>query len=411
MSYIIESLLSYPCKKMNSFFSAPIFSLLILCVFHFLVDFMIGIWPVFKTLNNLDVALAGLIWAIGASCGEGMQVVFGRLSDSGHRKALILFGVLVSASGAFFAYTTSYPLFGFLFWLVCLGSGAFHPAAVGMVGRLNEKRRSTYITIFAMFGALGLAMSQITYSWVYLATNANTFYLIIPAFLLVVFSLKSAVLPATDNAKKKRPPFLSFLKFFKNRSLRLLYISQVCNQALAWGLIFLLPDLLKSRGYEPWLVYGGGHLAYVLGGVFLLIPSGFLADKYSSKSVIWISSLIGTLALYSILFMPELEEGQIIPLLFITGAAIAVVNPVSVSLGNKISPSNPGMVSAFLMGCVWCVAEFIGPGGGSLLTKLFEEDAYARALMLLGLISFAGIMAAYSLPAEADELAVDNLID
>lgn len=396
---------------MNSLFSTPLFSLLILCMFHFLVDFMIGIWPVFKTLNNLDVALAGVIWAVGASCGEGLQMVFGRLSDSGYRKALILTGVLVSASGALFAYASNYAQYGFLFWLVCLGSGAFHPSAVGLAGRLNEKRRSTYITIFAMFGALGLALSQITYSWVYLMTGANTIFLVIPAALLVAFSLRSSVLPAVDNVKKKRPPFFSFLKFFKNRSLRLLYISQVCNQALAWGFIFLLPDLLKSRGYEPWLVYGGGHLAYVLGGVFLLIPSGYLADKYSSKSVIWISSLIGTLSLYSILFMPELEEGQIVPLLFLTGAAIAVVNPVSVSLGNRLSPNNPGMVSAFLMGCVWCVAEFIGPGGGALMTKLFDDDAYARSLMILGFVSFLGIMAAYRLPAEADELAVDNLID
>lgn len=372
---------------------------------------MIGIWPVFKTMNNLDVAFAGIIWAIGATCGEGMQMIFGRLSDAGYRKALILFGVAISSAGALFAYASQYFEYGLLFWLVCLGSGAFHPAAIGMVGRLNETRRATYITIFAMFGALGLAVSQVTYAWAYLLTGANTLYLAIPAVMLVLFSLNRSVLPAGDNIKKKRVPFSAFLKFFNHRSLRLLYISQVTNQALAWGFIFLLPDLLKSRGYEPWLVYGGGHMAYVLGGVFLLIPSGYIADKYSSKSVIWISSLIGTLTLYAMLFFPELEESQIVPLLFATGAAIAVVNPVSVSLGNKLSPSNPGMVSAFLMGCVWCVAEFLGPGGGSLLTKLFDEDAYARALMLLGLLSFVGIFAAYSLPVESEELIVDNLID
>lgn len=396
---------------MNHLISSPRFSLLILCLFHFLVDFMIGIWPVFKTLNNLDVALAGLIWAVGASCGEGMQMIFGRLSDLGYRKTLILSGVLVSASGAFFAYTDSYLAYGFLFWLVCLGSGAFHPAAIGLVGKLNEKKRATYITIFAMFGGLGLAMSQITYAWAYEITNAHTLFLVIPAACLVLFTLRRTILPAPVLAQGKGHSFFSFLKFFKNRSLRLLYISQVFNQALVWGTIFLLPDLLKSRGYESWLVYGGGHLAFILGGVFLVIPSGFLADKYSARSVVWISALTGILMLFTILFLPELEELQILPLLFITGAAFSIVNPVSVALGNRLAPNHPGTVSAFLMGCVWCVAEFIGPGGGALMTKFFVDDAPARALMVLASGAFVGIYASYSLPEESDELVVDNLVD
>ncbi len=48
---------------------------------------------------------------------------------------------------------------------------------------------------------------------------------------------------------------------FKNRNLRLLYIAQVCNQTIFWGVIFFLPDTLICKKYDSWLCHGGGHLS------------------------------------------------------------------------------------------------------------------------------------------------------
>jgi FSR family fosmidomycin resistance protein-like MFS transporter len=93
----------------------------------------------------------------------------------------------------------------------------------------------------------------------------------------------------------------------------------------------------------------------------------------------------------------------LLPLLAIVGASLGLVQPVAVALGNKLGKKNPGLVSAFTMGMVWCVAEMVGPGGVGLLTKLFSEDAPAKALMAMGLLYPALILAAYKLPQGEEE--------
>lgn len=58
------------------------------------------------------------------------------------------------------------------------------------------------------------------------------------------------------------------------------------------------------------------------------------------------------------------------------------------------------MVSAFLMGLVWCIAEGVGQGGGGLLTKLFVEDGTAKSLAILGMMPVIGLLVVSKLPEE-----------
>lgn len=377
--------------------------LFLLCLGHFIVDFMIGIWPVYKTMAGLDLAIAGLIAAGCAGFGEAMQIIFGNLSDRGWRKTLILAGVSASSIAAFFAYTTDYFFLFFLCFGVCLGSAAFHPAAVGLVTKLTQDRKSFYVSLFAVGGALGLASSQIIYSTVYGAFDGQTFIFLIPAALLSLFCMQKHLLRSPVKAPHKKIELKQFFSFFRHRGLKLLYISQLCSQAVAWSLIFLLPDILKAREYDNWIVYGGAHLCYILGGAVAFIPSGLLADRYSSRSVILAASIFGVSSLYLFLCLPDLSNGLTLILLFFMGSMIGTINPISVAFGTKLMPEHPGMVSAFLMGGVWCVSESLGPGGSGLLTKLFEEDAPARALMIVGVFFFAGIFVAYRLPHDKYE--------
>lgn len=357
-------------------------------------------------MAGIDLAIAGMIYAVSATMGEGTQALFGKLSDSGWRKTLILCGMALTTAAAWFAFTTNHWLLFFIFLTVCIGSGAFHPAAVGLISQLTAKKKSFYITHFAAFGSLGLATSQIVYAYIYGVLNGNTLIIMIPTLAVIFLCMRKGLLESANTPKLEKvepPKFSLLLKFFKNRDLRHLYITQVCNQTIAWGVIFLLPDVLKSRGYSDWMVYGGAHLIYIMGGVLLLIPSGLLADKFSSRSVIVGATITASFLYYSFLWFPGLSDASTLLLLFAMGGTISVVNPVSVAFGNKLAPQHPGMVSAFLMGCVWCVSEFFGPGGGGLLTKLFTEDAPARALMIVGLMFSMALWSGLKLPMEVAE--------
>ena len=175
-------------------------------------------------------------------------------------------------------------------------------------------------------------------------------------------------------------------KLFKQKELCLLYFSQVCNQSVYWGLFFLLPDVLFSKGYSEWISFGGGTLFYILGAATMMIPSGYFADKFSAKWIIIISCIPGIILYYLFLLSPLLSDPAVLALLFFLGSSIGLVNPVGVAHGTKLVPERPGLISAFLMGLVWCLAESIGPGGGGMLTTLFTENAPTKALCVLGIL-------------------------
>jgi FSR family fosmidomycin resistance protein-like MFS transporter len=376
-------------------------TLFILFVGHFLVDFMIGLWPIYKTLVNMDLAFAGLLAGICAFMGEGMQLIFGSLSDRGYRKALILSGVILTMAGAFYAYTDNLLLLTLFLFLTCAGSAAFHPSAVGMIGSLPSHRKALLVSIFATGGSLGMASSQFIFSRIFEYLSGHTVILVIPALLLfglTLFYKFSGVAHATGNHPTKHIDFKLYVRTLRNRDVGFLFISQVCNQTFMWSMNFLLSDLLIARGYSDWLTYGGGYFCFIVGGAIMMIPSGYLADKYSSKTVIITASTLGLGFFYLFLFDGGLPAPVIGALLFMIGACLWIIMPISVAFGNQLIPSNPGVVSAILMGLVWCISESLGPAGAGLLTKLFNEDAAASSLACVSLLLAVGVFAAARLP-------------
>lgn len=381
-------------------------SFIVVCVAHFFVDMMIGLWPAYKTFAHLDISIAGLISGACAFLGEGMQVYFGGLSDRGYRKFLIFAGLLATMSAACLFYTRDYMWVCALYMGVCLGSGSFHPAAISFVSDSSKNRNSLLISIFACSGALGMAFSQVIFFQLDTLFDGAVYMIALPAVLLAVgaFAVRSVCnLPMANmpsKSSKKENVFNGIIAFFKNHNLRLLYIFQVCNGTVFWGAMFLLPDILVSRGYEPSISMGYGHLMYVLGSGAMMIPAGYLADKFSSRSVIVGAMALSTLSLYALIFLPIMGNVALLTLLFALGATLGLVNPVAVALATRIAPAQKGLVTAFSLGLVLCVSEVLGHSGGGFITTFFEDDAAAKALAVIGGFLFFGTAAASSLRAE-----------
>lgn len=380
---------------------------------HFLVDMMIGIWPVYKTFAHLDLALAGIISGFSAFLGEGLQLVFGSLSDKGYRKLLVLGGLIATTSSVLFVYTDNYfALFGF-YLLTCIGSGAFHPSTASLVANIPSENKGMLVGLFTSGGALGMAFSQIIFTYAYFKFDGHVIWLAIPAMILVIFSLFSKLENPISASKAPTKHFnLKAIKsFFSQRDLRMLYFTQVCGTALFWGTVFLLPDVLTTRGYETWIAFGGGHMAFVLGGAFMMIPAGLLADRYTAKRVI-IATLVGGMGLYYVfLLFPLLSNYNLLLLLFALGAMLGCINPVGLAMATRLVPNNKGLVSGIMMGLVWCVSEVIGQTGGGMLTKLFEDDAPAKALAILGCMFLLGTITASQLPEKETELELEYAPD
>jgi FSR family fosmidomycin resistance protein-like MFS transporter len=369
---------------------------------HFLVDVMLGIWPIYKTLAQLDIAKAGLIVAVGAFIGEGSQLFFGSLSDKGYRKILIVVGLIIAMAASFLTYFSQYAILFVLYLITCIGSGCFHPCAASLVSSLIPGRRSLLMTIFAASGSLGLATSQLTFTQIQVLFEGQTYLLALPAVGLAIVMTCYRFPRVVDQSQKETSQhkirFRDFAEFFKNPSLRALYVSQVANQSILWGTIFILPDALKTLGCTDWMCYGGGHFCFILGAACMLIPGGYLADLYSTRPVMLYGGFISFIAFYFLLFSGELYTPLILAALFILGATLSLMNPLAVSLGTRLEPTRSGAVSAFLMGLVWCLSEALGPGGVGVMTHLFDDYAPVKALAVLGTLFLVQIYATMMLP-------------
>lgn len=381
-------------------------TLFFLWLTHFLVDFMIGIWAIYKTLAHLDLFLAGLISGLGAFLGEGMQIFFGPLSDKGWRKYLICAGLVLTAASVFLSYFTSYWMFLVLFSATCLGSGAFHPSAVSLAGAMTPHRKALMITIFASGGSLGLAFSQMVFTHFHKILDGHTVVLLIPTALvfiaLIFYGLKGMERFATTHSSHE-VNLKELFGMFKVRNLRLLYIAQVCNQTIFWATIFFLPDALMCKEHDSWICHGGGHFFLILGGAIMMIPSGYLSDRYSPRLVLIVTTIGAMLTYYIFLFYPILDNMTLLSLIFILGAFLGTVNPVLIAFGNFLVPQSPGMVSAFLMGMAWCISESLGQGGGGLLTKFFDDKAPIYALGIMGIFYIIGLISTILLPDSRKE--------
>lgn len=387
-----------------------VMTLVLLCLAHFLVDFMLGIWPIYKMMASLDLAKAGFIVAVAAFLGEGAQIGFGVFSDRGYRKQLVIFGVLAATSSIFLAYSREYfPLF-ILYLITCLGSGAFHPTAAGIVSNLNPNRRFLLMTLFTAAGAVGLASSQMVFKTVFQAFHGNTLLLLIPTLLLVSFLLFYTFPSVKRDKVGKGQEKGIFSQFFKRDELRNLYFAQVAQQSILWGTIFMLPNALNALGHSEWVCLGGGHLCFIFGSALMMIPAGYLADKYSARKVLLVANSAACVFFYLFLFSEEIPPLLVLPMLVLLGAFFGIGSPVAVAFGNRLVPEQPGAVSAFLMGMVWCVSEVIGPGGAGYMSTLFPEHGPVKALALLGFFFFIAIYATYLLPEEAPAERVQESI-
>lgn len=374
--------------------------LLFIWIAHFFVDSMLGIWHVYKSMAEIDLGMAGMIVAVGAFIGEGSQLLFGSFSDRGYRKMLMICGLVGVAASAFLAYSTSYIVLFVLYLVTCIGSGSFHPASASLVSTLNPARRGLLMTIYASGGYLGLAGSQLIFTNTHSLLDGNTLIMAIPALVLAAGLLFIRLPSAPQSIPVNRPKFFDLFKFFKKSHFRSLYFSQVANQSILWGTIFILPDVLKEFGFSEAICYGGGHFFYILGGACMMIPAGFLADRYSARIVMIAAGLISLSAFYGLIFFGNLSVTLTLAMLFTLGATLSLMNPIGVALGTRYEPQQSGAVSAFLMGLVWCVSESIGPGSVGLMSGLFEDYAPVKALAILGSLFIVQIAATVRLPKE-----------
>lgn len=365
-------------------------TLLALAGGHCAVDCCSGIWPVFKTLAQLDIAKAGLIATIGSMTGNGLQLAFGVLADSGWRKRLIVAGVAVAGTVTLAPWAVrSYPIMGCLVLATNVGSAAFHPSATGAAAGLSRRRVGFMIAVFLSGGYLGYSLSQLLFSTVY-----QTEHMLTPVIALLPLAMAAAIaagLPASREARPQGGVDWATLRGHLG-SLAPLFVVQTMAGAVNVSLVFLLPDLLLSRHAAPWIVGGGGHFALIAGGCLSLLPAGQASDRWSARRMLVFANLTTALALGVLLLRSSTSP---LDLLVVTavGAFNGINSVAAVAEGSRLLPGQASAVSALLMGLPWCLAA-LGPVVAGVLADPARGGTPAGALGWFMLLLPLGLAAA-----------------
>lgn len=368
-------------------------NLIFLFFCHFTVDLFSGIWPVYKTIGQLDLVRAGLIAMIGGMLGNMMQIVFGFMGDCGYRRKCILLGLFLTSAGCLYPYTQSYLILALLVFAKYIGSSAFHPSGTAMVGTLTKNRKGLAISAFIACGTAGFALSQIIFREAYSYFNGHTaIILVLPAASLAMASLMSHECKSGVKSTFVLKTEITRLLHECKGPIFILYVIEVCLAAAITGFIFILPELMHAKGFSRNWCFGGAHMLFVIGSSIIIVPAGHISDKTSQKLVM-IVALVVTLILYYLFLYTSYTNLMIfVPMMLCLGGVMGICNPVGVALGNRLAPGQESKVSALLMGFAWGSGSFstllvgyLSKAWGSPITAMYYIGIFVAIALVLTL--------------------------
>ncbi len=379
-----------------------------LALAHTVVDCYGGVWPMFKKSAELDLFWAGVISTVALFVGAGLQPLFGLWADHGHQRRFVIIGTSLSALGMGMGVvgvyqhqmgpTVTYALLFGVMLLVRIGGAMYHPSGASLAGNLSGARRSTMLATFIGAGMFGWAFSHGLFSKADQWTGGHTYWLLIPAAGVV---LLAAVWCRPAHASERKPvalrDALATLVRLRRRLIALFFVQMIVS-AVMLGIIFLMPELLEYKGYDAWLVNGGGTFFWIMGAVVFMIPAAQLADKIGRRRVLLIIIATGSALYYVTVLPPQLPTPVLCLLLLAAGGCIATTNPLGVSLGQQMAPHHASVISGVLMGLAWACSAW-APALVGYLGRA-ENLHIVGALCVMGVFMCAALPIALFIPAD-----------
>ncbi len=369
---------------------------------HFTIDayssFFSPLLPLFVERMHLNLTLVGTLVALAAVSSSFGQVLFGLVSDRLDRPWFVAFGPLVAAvflSGIGFA--PSYGALVALLMIGGLGVAAFHPQAA-VLAREVTNRPGIAMSVFVTCGTLGFALGPaFAVSVVSALGLERTWVAAIPGILVSVALLAwfRRVAPRARATRERGK--LSELRPHAG-PLALIWATIVCRSSVSYGFMTFLPIHLHARG---WSVEAGGAAttAYLACGAIGGFAGGWVSERWGGRNVVRASFLGSTPLFAGYLLLPD---PYAIASLVAGSFVLQSTLPVSVVMGQELSPRHASTISSLLMGAAWGVgALLIGPAGA-----LADRTGLTTALFALTALLLVGLACAVALPAGARARAI-----
>ncbi len=285
------------------------------------------------------------------------QPFFALWSDRWGGRWVALASPFVAVIGIAAAIQATTPEWMVMCLTVCgLAIAVYHPIPAAIVGDLWPARRALSLAIFLGGGTLGLGLGPIVVTRILNSHDPGNAWWLLIGSAPVTIALLASCGPARHLGGHTQT-LGSVREAFRGRiglMITLVVISAL--RALTTTGVNLGVTLLTEQQKAP-LARTGVALAVFLfsGGV-----TGLLAGFLHPRRERWILVLSAVLGCVSVVVLPYGGPTTLVVCLAVAGAALQGVNPLIVSMSQRIMPSGSRMASSLVMGWSWGIGGLSG---------------------------------------------------
>ena len=392
--------------------------------------------PLLMEQWSLNPYVAGLL---GSSALFGMMfgaMGFGMLSDRlGRKKTILICVVLFSLTTCINGLVTNPWQFGILRFIAGLGIGGVMPNVVSLMSEYSPKRsRSTLVALMFSGYAVGGMMSAGLGIWI--VPNYGwqiMFYLAIVPMLLLPLMIKylpesvaflmaqnrkeeaRVLLQKVDPARQitkqdqlvappvnvQKAPVLELFRGGRNLSTLMFWTAFFCCLLMVYALGSWLPKLMSAAGYEL-----GSSLMFLMvlniGAIVGAVGGGWLADRFSLRSVLVSFFLLASASLVSLGYPHPMW--QLYSLMAVAGATTIGSQILLYAYVAQYYPANIRSTALGWASGIGRNGAILGPMlGGTLLALALPHQMNFLALAVPGAIATVAIALVGRRQAVADQ--------
>ncbi len=336
---------------------------------------------------------SGALFSAAAFGASMSQIGWGYLCDRYGGRWVLIFSPLVASVVGALAWTGNYWVVMAMVLGGALGTGAFHPVAGALSGRLVPKHNHLCVSLFIGAGMMGVGIWPVLVTQIVDRVGVPWLWtLMLPApvlSMLIWYGFRNTDL--TRQTSGKRFSLREALSGH-TRTVTLLFATAFFRVFPICAYHVAVPFMVKERfddvkvtGY----IIGLFCVGLAVGGVI----GSSLARRFSERTLLIASLLAGIPAAMVFSFAPK---GYLMPAAFVAGSVLGSTVPLAVSMGQKLVPRGDQMFSALMMGLSWGLPAMAAP---FIVIPLMRIWGFGWATFIMAAGLMPATVAAAMLPA------------
>ena len=339
---------------------------------HFFVDLYSGFFPVYLVIAGLDPVASALIASVSSFVSNALQPLLGLWADRSRGRVPVFLGILGGAlCMSCIGLTRNYALLFALVLLGKLGVALFHPAAASISAESGGGRRELGFSIFTTIGTVGYSLSQPAFSACTAAAGlSGSLYLAIPGALVALLYLFLLPVEVQGTGQRLSGAQISLALRRHARELGVLFLVMLFRQAFIMTVTFFVAKLYEEWGFGRG-AYASASTIFIFAGAMSVLLTGLMPRQMEPRRMLLLSSL-SALPFYAA-FLGAGSAGSLAlagVFLGVTGFLANAAHVANVVTGQRMLPELSSLVSGFLMGFAWAVANFGQPYAAALSGRL-----------------------------------------